>query len=86
VRYDTPAEEFLLRRFDGAPGSPVSVPDGGPRIVLCTAGKVCVRSLGGELEIGRGASLWLNATDTDVTIEPLAEGTQLFLASDSLVV
>jgi mannose-6-phosphate isomerase len=84
VRYDTPAEEFLLRRFDGSPGSPVSVPDGGPRIVLCTAGKACVRSLGGELEIGRGASLWLGAADTDVTVEPRAEGTQLFLASDAL--
>jgi len=60
------------------------VPDGGPRIVLCTAGKACVRSLGGELEIGRGASLWLAAADTDVTVEPRTEGTQLFLASDSL--
>jgi mannose-6-phosphate isomerase len=86
VRYDTPAEEFLLRRFDGAPGTPVSVPDGGPRILLCTAGMACVRSLGGELEIGRGASMWLSATDTDVTIEPRAEGTQVFLASDGLPV
>ncbi len=84
VRYDTPAEEFLLRRFDGAPGSPVPVPDGGPRILLCTAGAACIRSVAGELEIGRGASVWLNATDTDVTIEPRADGTQLFLASDGL--
>ncbi|OLT02976.1 mannose-6-phosphate isomerase, class I [Pseudonocardia sp. CNS-004] len=84
VRYDTPAEEFLLRRFDGAPGSPVDVPDGGPRILLCTAGAARARYLGGELEIARGASLWLDASDTDVTVEPRAEGTQLFLASDSL--
>jgi mannose-6-phosphate isomerase len=84
VRYDTPAEEFLLRRFEGAPGSPVHVPDGGPRILLCTAGGARVRSLAGELEIGRGGSVWLNAADTDVTIEPRAEGTQLFLASDGL--
>jgi mannose-6-phosphate isomerase len=84
VRYDTPAVEFLLRRFDGAPGNPVSVPDRGPRILLCTAGKARVRSLGGELEIGRGASLWLGAADTDVTVEPCAEDTQLFLASDAL--
>ena len=86
VRYDTPAEEFLLRRFDGAPGRPVVVPKGGPRILLCTAGAACVRSLGGDLEIARGASLWLGASDTDVTIEPRAEGTQLFLASDALEV
>ena len=86
VRYDTPAEEFLLRRFDGSPGRPVVVPKGGPRILLCTAGAACVRSLGGDLEIARGASLWLGASDTDVTIEPRAEGTQLFLASDALEV
>jgi mannose-6-phosphate isomerase len=86
VRYDTPAEEFLLRRFDGAPGSPVPVPDGGPRVLLCTAGGARVRSLGGELELRRGASLWLSAADTDVTLEPSAEGTQLFLASDGLAV
>jgi mannose-6-phosphate isomerase len=84
VRYDTPAEEFLLRRLDGAPGHAVGVPDGGPRILLCTAGAARVRSVGGELEIGRGASLWLAATDTDVQVEPRAEGTQLFLASDAL--
>ncbi|TQM42712.1 mannose-6-phosphate isomerase, class I [Pseudonocardia cypriaca] len=84
VRYDTPAEEFLLRRFDGAPGSPVPVPDGGPRVLLCTAGGARVRSLDGELELRRGASLWLSAADTDVTLEASAEGTQLFLASDGL--
>jgi mannose-6-phosphate isomerase len=86
VRYDTPAEEFLLRRFDGAPGEPVSVPDGGPRILLCTAGAARVRLLGRDLEIGRGASLWLAASDTGVTIEPRAESTQLFLAGDALEV
>jgi mannose-6-phosphate isomerase len=84
MRYDTPAEEFLLRRFDGAPGSPVPVPDGGPRILLCTAGGARVRCIGGELEVRRGESLWLSASDTDVTLEPRAEGTQLFLASDGL--
>jgi mannose-6-phosphate isomerase len=84
MRYDTPAEEFLLRRFDGASEGPVAVPDGGPRILLCTAGGARVRSLGGDLEIGRGGSLWLAASDDDVTIEPRAEGTQLFLASDAL--
>jgi mannose-6-phosphate isomerase len=86
MRYDTPAEEFLLRRFDGAPGSPVPVPDGGPRILLCTAGGARVRCIGGELEVRRGESLWLSASDTDVTLEPRAEGTQLFLASDGLPV
>jgi mannose-6-phosphate isomerase len=85
TRYDTPAEEFLLRRFDGTvPGAPVPVPDGGPRILLCTAGGACVRSPGGELELTRGASLWLAAADTDIAVRPQAGGTQLFLASDGL--
>jgi len=86
VRYDTPAEEFLLRRFDAVAetGGPVPVPDGGPRILLCTAGGACVRSPGGELEVGRGASVWLGAADSGVTFEPRGEDTQLFLAGDAL--
>jgi mannose-6-phosphate isomerase len=88
LRYDTPAEEFLLRRFDGAavPTAPggVPVPDGGPRILLCTAGAARVRSGDDEVEIGRGASLWLAASETGVTIHPQAEDTELFLASDGL--
>ncbi len=86
IRYDTPAEEFLLRRFDGSAdgAGPVPVPDGGPRILLCTAGAACVRSLGGDLELGRGASVWLGASDVGVTVEPHVEGTQFFLAGDAL--
>src|SRR4029079_8168928 len=34
VRYDTPAEEFLLRRCAATSGQ-VPVPEGGPRILLC---------------------------------------------------
>jgi mannose-6-phosphate isomerase len=83
VRYDTPVEEFLLRRWDGTAAT-VPVPDGGPRILLCTAGSACVRSGDGELKIGRGASLWLSAADTGVTVHGAAEGTQLFLACDAL--
>jgi mannose-6-phosphate isomerase len=86
VRYDTPAQEFLLRRFDGVTeaGGPVAVPDGGPRILLCTAGAAHVHAQAGELEIARGASVWLAASDTRVTVKPSAAGTQLFLASDAL--
>jgi mannose-6-phosphate isomerase len=85
TRYDTPAEEFLLRRWDGAASSePVAVPDGGPRILLCTAGSACIRSATGEVQIKRGASVWLGADDTGVALNPAAEHTQLFLASDAL--
>jgi mannose-6-phosphate isomerase len=85
-RYDSPADEFMLRRFDatGRSAERTPVPDGGPRILLCTSGTVCVRSADAELELPRGASLWLAAGDTGVTIRPEAENTQLFLASDGL--
>ncbi len=84
ICYDTPAEEFLLRRWEGSSAAPVAVPDGGPRILLCTAGAACVRSAGVDLEIPRGASLWLAGVDRGVTVHARVEGTQLFLASDGL--
>ncbi len=83
TRYDAPAEEFLLRRFEGE-GGPVPVPDGGPRILLCTSGAAVVRAGATELKIGRGASLWLSAADVDVAVLDAAAHTQLFLASDGL--
>ena len=95
IRYDTPVEEFLLRRWDATPpagGRPdaatdhVAVPDGGPRILLCTAGSACVRAADGELKIGRGMSLWLAAADTGASVLDAADGTQLFLAGDALEV
>ena len=85
LRYETPFEEFLLRRYEsGSAAGPVAVPDGGPRILLCTAGAARLRGGGRELELARGASAWLGVEDTDVTVEALAEGTQLFLAGDAL--
>ncbi|MEN3270574.1 mannose-6-phosphate isomerase, class I [Pseudonocardia sp.] len=84
IRYDTPAKEFLLRRWAGGTGEPVAVPDGGPRILLCTAGAACVRSPGGEMQLARGSSLWLAAAETGITMHRQAEDTELFLASDGL--
>jgi mannose-6-phosphate isomerase len=88
VRYDTAAEEFLLRRCDAGtdevPMAEVEVPDGGPRILLCTAGEACVRADGLSLTLARGAAAWLAASDTGVTVVPLVPGTQLFVASDGL--
>jgi mannose-6-phosphate isomerase len=82
VRYDTPAEEFLLRRFVGS--GPAPVPDGGPRILLCTAGEAVVATHDTELALGKGAAVWLAASDTGATVEPRSPGTQLFLAGDGL--
>ncbi len=83
VRYDTAAEEFLLRRCD-AGTTEVVVPDGGPRILLCTAGEACLRADGTDLTLARGAAAWLAASDTGVTVAPRVPGTQLFVASDGL--
>ncbi|MGH3567605.1 MAG: mannose-6-phosphate isomerase, class I [Pseudonocardia sp.] len=83
--YDTPAEEFLLRRWQGPPeATGIPVPDGGPRILLCTDGVAWVRSPGADLELRRGASLWLAAADSCVTVHPRSAFTQLFLAGDGI--
>ncbi len=85
VRYDTPAQEFLLRRLDSDPDPMgIAVPDGGPRILLCTQGSSCVRAGGVDVELKRGASAWLSAEDRGVQVVPRSEGTQLFLAGDGL--
>ncbi|WP_214368604.1 mannose-6-phosphate isomerase, class I [Pseudonocardia sp. H11422] len=86
IRYDTPADEFLLRRCEvaTAPRQGIRVPDGGPRILVCTAGAVCLRSGERGIELDRGRSLFLAATDRGIVIESARPGTQLFLASDGL--
>lgn len=83
IRYDTPAEEFLLRRLE-ADGGEVPVPGDGPRILLCTAGAVGVRSGPASVEVKRGGSVWLGPGDTDVVVDVRAEGSQVFLAGDGL--
>jgi mannose-6-phosphate isomerase len=82
VRYDTPAEEFLLRRFTGS--GPAAVPDGGPRILLCTSGEAVVAADGTELALVKGDAVWLAASDTGVAVSPRTPSTQLFLAGDGL--
>ena len=84
VRYDTDAAEFLLRRFESPAEADVAVPDGGPRILLCTAGSALVQAGGTARALGRGQALWLAAGDRDVTVVTQEPGTQLFLAGDGL--
>jgi mannose-6-phosphate isomerase len=83
--YDTPAEEFRLRRWEGdASGGPLPVPDGGARILLCTAGSACVRGADSEMKLRRGGALWLPARDRGLSILAGNGYTQLFLAGDGL--
>jgi mannose-6-phosphate isomerase len=88
TRYDTPAEEFRLYRLDRVdtsdPPHPVDVPDGGPRILLCTDGAVRATVRGSELTLCRGRSLWLPDSDHGVRVLPAPGRTQLFLACDGL--
>ncbi|WP_028923696.1 mannose-6-phosphate isomerase, class I [Pseudonocardia acaciae] len=88
TRYDTVAEEFRLWRLDWAEanvGDVVSLPDGGPRILLCTSGAAKVSAGSGRsLTLRRGESLWLDATDCEVKAASLDEPAQLFLATDGL--
>ncbi len=92
TRYDTPAVEFRLYRLDGVDplvvADPVDVPDGGPRILLCTDGAARVSGPGVELTLCRGQAVWLPDADRGVRVVPsperTAERTQLFLACDGL--
>jgi mannose-6-phosphate isomerase len=88
IRYDTDAPEFLLRRLesDGTEihAAGVPVPDGGPRILLCTAGSARVRAPEADRVVARGQALWLGAKDTGMTVFPREVGTRLYLAGDGL--
>ena len=89
MRYDTAAAEFLLRRWTRRrhrARAAVAVPDGGPRILLCTA-RLGAGARGGErreLVLARGQALWLAAADTRRHGRSAEPGTQLFLAGDGL--
>lgn len=83
--YHTDAPEFELSRCDWAAGEEADllVRTGVPQILLCTAGRVRVRGDDGtELELGRGQSMWLPASDPAVRVRPVGgERTQLFRAT-----
>lgn len=89
TRYDTPAEEFLLRTLhapaEGAADSTaVPVPDGGPRILLVTAGAAVVNAGGSSTRLCKGNGLFLSDADEGVRLVGVAPGSHLHLASDAL--
>lgn len=84
--YRTDAPEFELSRVDWAAGElePVRLPAGGPQILVCIEGSVVLHAEagGGELVLPRGGSVWLSATDPDVTLRPVAgKPAQVFRAT-----
>jgi mannose-6-phosphate isomerase len=64
--YETPVPEFCLYRLD-LPGELVTLPGAGPRIVLCTQGRVVLRDQSAEVTLGRGESCFVSAADAAVT-------------------
>jgi mannose-6-phosphate isomerase len=82
-RYPTPAAEFALTRLD-----PASVPGGipldhhGPQVVLVVEGTgVLTDRDGHQLEVGRGHSAWVGASESGVTFGGQCAA---FLATDGL--
>ncbi|MGK5530183.1 mannose-6-phosphate isomerase, class I [Streptomyces sp. URMC 129] len=60
--YATPIDEFRLSRHVLAPGSaPRPLPDRAAQILLCTDGRVTLRTPGAELTLGRGESAYVRA-------------------------
>jgi len=65
--YETPAPEFRLYRLDLS-GERLVLPGTGPRILLCTGGRVVLRGQSGEeVALGRGESCFVSAADRAVT-------------------
>jgi mannose-6-phosphate isomerase len=75
--YRTTSPEFELTRFEWTDDdrSPVELAGGTPRILVTIDGAMTVSSVDGtELALGRGAAMWLPASDPDVLLTPDASG------------
>ena len=74
--YRTSAEEFELSRLDWTPAESrgVRLESAGPQILLCTKGKVRLSMMDGgrALDLDRGESVWLAASDPAVDAQPVA--------------
>ncbi|WP_370950427.1 mannose-6-phosphate isomerase, class I [Amycolatopsis sp. cg5] len=74
--YHTDAPEFELSRIEWAADErdELLVHCTGPQILLCTAGSLRVTADDGEqVELGRGQSVWLPASDPAVRLTPLGD-------------
>ncbi|MFD4366304.1 mannose-6-phosphate isomerase, class I [Rhodococcus sp. NPDC058521] len=82
--YSTPAPEFALSRLEIDPNDPdrnsYTAPAEGPRILLCTSGGARLTSGDGQLDLPKGAAVWVSADDRAVTVEALEPNTQVFSA------
>ncbi|HUD37338.1 MAG TPA: mannose-6-phosphate isomerase, class I [Streptosporangiaceae bacterium] len=66
--YPTPVDDFQLSRLDLS-DQPIALPSGRPQILLCIVGAAQLRDSSGHLlDLTRGQSAYLSASDTGVTI------------------
>jgi len=80
IVYCTPAREFRLTRLTIGP-QPRDVTHPGPQILLVTEGAVTVASADRSMELPRGRSVWIPASDRDVRVSGAG---QVFRATDGL--
>ena len=67
--YPTPVDDFRLSRLELS-DQPIGLPGGRPQILLCIAGAIQLRDDSGDsLELSRGQSAYLSASDTRVSID-----------------
>jgi mannose-6-phosphate isomerase len=67
--YSTPTEEFRLSRIPLAPGAPVRPERRGAEILLCIEGRARLSSGGDSLELPRGGSAFVSASDGAYALE-----------------
>ncbi len=79
--YPTPSPEFELSRLELAAGEEICADHDGPQILLVTQGRARFSNASGEvLEVERGHSVWLPASDPAVLVTS-DEPTRLFRAT-----
>lgn len=83
TRYQTPAREFALSRFDLHAGQSARAEETGPRILLCTCGSVRLMIDGEGLDLHCGQAAWVPADGGVVTLS--ADGdARVFMATVGL--
>ncbi|MFC9998300.1 mannose-6-phosphate isomerase, class I [Nocardia sp. NPDC127526] len=81
-RYDTPAPEFALRRYELPPGAdPIPVLANGPGIALCTQGTVRLFQGDDKLLVECGHAAWISAADGEIRAQAVNGPAQLFCAA-----
>lgn len=79
--YCPPFREFQLQRIELQPdGSPVPLAQSGAAVIIVVAGAVYLDSPKGDLQLNRGASAFLPASDNPVNVHPVSGSTETAVA------